>query len=69
MPGTMGAEDASINRLICPHGSQSLLERKVELVGEGKQEVWLQRSEGIAGKDILESAMTTEGASRRSSLT
>lgn len=33
MPGTMGAEDASINRLICPHGSQSLLERKVELIG------------------------------------
>lgn len=53
MPGTIEPEDASINRLICPHGSQSLLERKVELVGEGKQ-VWLQRSEGIAGKDILE---------------
>lgn len=38
MPGTMGAEDASINRLTCPQGSQSLLERKVELVCGGKQE-------------------------------
>lgn len=38
MPGTMGAEDASINRLICPPcGSQSLLERKVELVGKGSK--------------------------------
>ena len=72
MPGTMGAEDASINRLTCPQGSQSLLERKVELVcgGEGRStQVWLQWSEGIAGKYILDSTMTTKAALRRSSLT
>lgn len=69
MPGTMGAEDASINRLIWPHGSQSLLlERKVGISGGREASVVATKWRHCWKRHVRE-CNDHRGASRRSSLT
>lgn len=50
MPGTMGAEDASINRLVVPMDLNLYWREKGGISGGRKQEVWLQRSEALLEK-------------------